>query len=279
MKLITTEDAIRRYIPNVITAVKGETPLLDKLEKHIERSEQWVSIQFLSPAIFDSVCERTDEDELYKATARLIMTEVMHRAVPSLDVVLTPNGYAVVSTNNLTPASSMRTQRLRESLLEQRDVYINDILKLMPSVDGWEGTPQAAIFGDTIACNLDIVDAVGGVVTTKWDRWWELHYKIYEIQAILKTNWLSNELMNTLHNHNQFNRLTDDEKTILPLIKAVIINWLKDKPINEKIMGDVVNYIRNRPDAFPDWHNSETAKLFEPPIFDNKKKSAGFFFA
>ena len=41
---------------------------------------------------------------------------------------------------------------------------------------------------------------------------------------------------------------------------------------------DVVNHIRCNPDLFPEWHASETAKLFSPPIFKNKKEAKGYFF-
>ena len=35
---------------------------------------------------------------------------------------------------------------------------------------------------------------------------------------------------------------------------------------------DIMNFIRNNPNEFPEWHNSDTAKLFSPPKFENKKK-------
>ena len=37
-------------------------------------------------------------------------------------------------------------------------------------------------------------------------------------------------------------------------------------------MIDIVNFIRNNPEEFPEWHNSDTAQLFSPPKFENKKK-------
>lgn len=37
-------------------------------------------------------------------------------------------------------------------------------------------------------------------------------------------------------------------------------------------MIDVVNFIRNNLDYFPKWRNSDAAKLFLLPKFENKKK-------
>ena len=33
-----------------------------------------------------------------------------------------------------------------------------------------------------------------------------------------------------------------------------------------------------KPEEFPEWHNSDTAKLFSPPIFENKKSNKGYWF-
>jgi hypothetical protein len=41
---------------------------------------------------------------------------------------------------------------------------------------------------------------------------------------------------------------------------------------------DVVNIIREHPDEFPDWHSSPVAELYTPPVFENKKKSGGYWF-
>lgn len=51
-----------------------------------------------------------------------------------------------------------------------------------------------------------------------------------------------------------------------------------DRPLRDEAMRDIVEYIRNRPDTFPEWHRSETARLFSPPVFRNEKKSKGYWF-
>lgn len=35
-------------------------------------------------------------------------------------------------------------------------------------------------------------------------------------------------------------------------------------------------YIRLNPEFFSEWHQSETAKLFAPPVFRNEKKTSGY---
>lgn len=53
---------------------------------------------------------------------------------------------------------------------------------------------------------------------------------------------------------------------------------IKGETIHQRGMIDLANHIRHNPDTFPEWVNSATAKLFSPPIFENKKsvKVIGF---
>lgn len=41
---------------------------------------------------------------------------------------------------------------------------------------------------------------------------------------------------------------------------------------------NLANLIRNNPLYFPAWHSSDTAKLFSPPVFKNKKQAKGYWF-
>ncbi len=57
-----------------------------------------------------------------------------------------------------------------------------------------------------------------------------------------------------------------------------IEDFFLDKPFNQRKMIDIVNFIRNNPEEFPVWHNSDTAKLFSLPKFVNKKENKGYWF-
>ena len=65
---------------------------------------------------------------------------------------------------------------------------------------------------------------------------------------------------------------------IVERMKPQIVDFIHDKPINHRKMIDIVNFIRNNPEEFPEWHNSDTAKLFSPPKFENKKENKGYWF-
>ena len=277
MKLITDQETLAAYIPNMIVNVNGETALFDKIAVHLQAAEDWVIRTFTSQKPFTAIVGYVADNPIRILTARLIVAEALRLAVPSLDLVFTPNGFAVTQTSNLTPASKQRVDRLIGSLSTLRDECIAQLLPLLPGVSQWLNSDRAAYFGATLFPTLDIVEQVPGN-TTKWERWLELRPKVIDLEASLAEEWFSPELMSVLRDRNLRNTLPDTDKRFVAEIQAQIIAYLNGGSFSTRRLGDIVNFIRRNPAAFPEWHNSATAELFSPPVFKNKKNASGYFF-
>ena len=113
--LITSDTDLRQYIPNTLVTVSGEQTLFDKLQVELQLSEAWLARTF-------GVVESTP------TACKVLATDAFLRAVPSLDLVLTPNGFGVVSNNTIAPASKDRVDRLLTSLENSRDFAIDQLL-------------------------------------------------------------------------------------------------------------------------------------------------------
>lgn len=278
MKLIKTEAQLRAHIPNIIASVKGETPLIEKLKVFLDLAEDWVLSTFMPEHTYNTVCGYNDDNPIKSATARLIVADAMLRAVPSLDIVLTPNGFAVVSTSNLAPASKSRVDRLVGSMLSHRDDCIAALLPELVGASQWLKSEQAAFFGATLFPDLGIVDAVGGATGSKWEKYLELRPQIIDLEASLAEEWLSPELMSALRSENLRGDLTQKRSEIVRQVKAQITGYLKGGSFSSRRLADIVNIIWQSESEFPEWHQSETAKLFAPPVFRNEKKAKGYWF-
>ena len=278
MKIIKTEAQLRAHIPNIIATVKGETPFIERLEHFLDLAEDWVKTTFTSESTFNTICGYTDSNPLKITTARLVVADALRRAIPSLDIVLTPNGFGVVSTQNLAPASKPRVDRLVGSILAHRDDCIAALLPELVGASQWLKSKQADFFGSTLFPDLGIVDAVGEVTGSKWEKYLELRSKVIDLEASLAEEWLSPELMSALRSENLRGDLTPNRREVVRQVKAQIVGYLTAGTFSTRRLADIVNYIRQDEDEFPDWHNSATAELFSPPVFRNKKKSTGYFF-
>lgn len=276
-KLITNDDTLRQYLPNVFATVKGEVSLFDKVKVDINLAENWVIETFVSTSTFNTICGYAEDNPIKIITAKLIATEALSWAIPSLDLVLTPNGFGVVSTQNIAPASKERVDRLIGSLADYRDECIGNILPALGGESQWLTSSQALIFGETLFPDLAITDQVKGT-GSKWERYLALRPKILDIEASLAEEFFSPELMVRLRNEVLRKTHTADLARVINAIRGQVVDLLNGGLIRMRDMIDVVNHIRCYPDLFPEWHASETAKLFSPPIFTNLKTNKGYWF-
>ena len=278
MKLITTDAQLRAYIPNIIASVKGETPFIERLSSFLDLAEDWVKTTFTSESTFNTICGYTDSNEIKIICSRLVVADALRRAIPSLDIVLTPNGFGVVSTQNLAPASKPRVDRLVGSMLAHRDDCIAALLPELVGASKWLTSSQADFFGSTLFPDLGIVDAVGSIQGSRWEKYLELRPQVIDLEASLAEEWLSPELLSALRSQNLRGDLTEKRNVIVRQVKAQILGYLKSGSFNSRRLADIVNRIRENKDDFPEWHRSETAKLFAPPVFRNEKKAKGYWF-
>lgn len=277
-KLITTDAQLRSHLPNIIASVKGETPFIERLSLFLDLAEDWVINKFTSVPTFNTICGYTDANPVKVLTSRLVVADALRRAIPSLDIVLTPNGFAVVNTSNLAPASKPRVDRLVGSMLSHRDDCIAALLPELVGASKWLSSSQADFFGATLFPDLAIVDSVGGATGSKWEKYLELRPQVIDLEASLAEEWLSPELMSALRYENLRGDLTEKRNEIVRQVKAQVVGYLRSGSFNSRRLADIVNYIRLNPEFFSEWHQSETAKLFAPPVFRNEKKASGYFF-
>lgn len=272
MQLITNNDELRKYIPNSIREVKGEIPLFDKLAKYLDMAERWFCHHFVPAELLDSVATEA---------AHIVAVEAYRLAVPQLDLVLTPNGFATVGTQNLSPASKMRVDRLVGGLLSERDKALAQLLHNLPSVEGWTDSPQGRWFAATLFPTLDVVNSLGSrlsALNSDWDKYCELRPQLIDLEASLSEEWFSPELMSALRSENLRGDLTGKRSEIVLQIIAQIVAYLRVGSFNSRRLADIVNIIRQDERDFPEWHGSDVAQLFSPPVFRNRKEAPGYFF-
>ena len=192
--------------------------------------------------------------------------------------MLTPNGFGVVNTSNLAPASKPRVDRLVGSMLAHRDDCIAALLPEIVGTSKWLASDRADFFGATLFPDLGICDAVGGATGSRWEKYLELRSQVIDLEASLAEEWFSPELMSALRSENLRGGLTEKRSEIVKQVKAQVVGYLRSGSFISRRLADIVNYIRLNPESFSEWHKSETAKLFAPPVFRNEKKASGYFF-
>lgn len=70
-------------------------------------------------------------DDVKDAAEAFVCYSASYEAIPALDLIATPNGFAVVNNQNLAPASKERVAALRESYRQSKSRYVSSLIVLL----------------------------------------------------------------------------------------------------------------------------------------------------
>lgn len=280
MSIITTQEQLMLHLPNTLKAVAGEKSLYEKIEGYLGAAERWLA---------QNICEASmisDEYDTKKIGEAVIVNHALYHAVPALDLVLTPNGFGIVNNQNVVPASKERVENLRKSLLENRDKNLMLLVHILASIDEWKNSPQGRWFGETMFPWIETVDEYSdeeiGCTGSYWERYVKLRTKIQEAEEKLEHKFFGAELMGELREASMKSAADVDIKVLTVAkqarmaVRALMGNrgWEKAHTFGRY----AIEIIRNNPDKFTQWHESEMAEIWTPVLYENKKEDAGYFF-
>ena len=282
MKLITTDEQLRLLIPNVLATTEGEPTLIEKLYPYLETAEQWAIDTFVPEAIFDEIAEDDGfgpNERFRYPLEKLVACQAYMTAIPSLDLVLTPNGFGIVSNQNIVPASRERVDALMNSLESQRDSAIEALILRLSSRTDWQQSAQGKYFGATMFPLLNLCRRLA-IREHIWDSYQQLHERLIKIENVLADTYFSQEQMQVFRSQVivQYSTSKPIEEQIIRSLQAYELQLLTDIQVHPQCYYDLVTIIRERPDDFPAWHASPVADLYTPKIFQNKKNSSAYWF-
>ena len=282
MKLIKTDEQLRILIPNVLTTVEGEPTLIEKLYPYLETAEQWAIDTFVPEDIFNEIAEADSfgpNERFRYPLEKLVACHAYMTAIPSLDLVLTPNGFGIVSNQNVVPASRERVDALITSLESQRDAAIEAFILRLSSRSDWRESSQGKYFAATMFPFLNLCRRLA-IREHLWDSYQQLHERLIKIENVLADTYFSQEQMQVFRSHviTQGRTATTLEEQVIRSLQSYELQLLTDIQVHPQCYYDLVNIIREHEDVFPAWHSSTVAELYKPKIFENKKNSSAYWF-
>lgn len=311
--IITTDEQVRRYTPNVFATVEGEVSLYDKLQPYLHDTQAWLEsivpvltpikdVQSILPPQEESPVQQPgaegaglDGDEAIAAqeesevseepvdeepdprlvvTERILVIEAFRRAIPSLDLVLTPNGFGIVNNDNMVPASADRVNRLIDQLETERDIAIENLVQLQLRLDAGAFTryPQYDHWVKTIFRPFELQRMRGArrLLAT----WLQDRYNVRYVENDLAEKYISQPVLEMI-------QLTAKDP-LTPFLEHVRSNMvyaiqtvLDGKPCPVRMMRDMTDDVRKTLGEV--WSESPTARLYVDTRYENKKGSGGFW--
>lgn len=133
-----TEQDFYRYCPSA-TNPDGGYGIFSLIGDDMNIAKSFM-VSFLGSDLYDRLSSEKnyDDDEiLILDVKRYICLAAFDRAIPSLDLVLTPTGFGVVSNQNYAPASSDRVERLRSQVRRSKEDAFDDLLNDLRGEKTW----------------------------------------------------------------------------------------------------------------------------------------------
>ena len=267
-----SKDAFEKYVPSFRDA-EGRIfeAVLPYMQQYLEKATNIIKIP-----------ENYAGDTLVEA---YVYRQAAWQALPHLDLVLTDNGFAVVSNNNLAPASRDRVaalqERLREEKADARDLLLMDLCRNTAwlETEACRRLRSSLLWCPMLLRRYGVTAANGGQV-------FEREYNALLPQVLAAgeeaARIVSREQMQWLLEH-QDECDEDGEPDLRSVVREMCRRFMAAviadrKPAVRTLAAQIQDFLNRHANDLPEYAASSKfqADNFKP--YENKKDDACFFF-
>lgn len=224
----------------------------------------------------ESVKSLSDTEE------RLIIGAICVKAyadtIPHLDLVLTDSGFGVVSTENISPASSERVNRLQKKLLDVYDDTFDRLLSLLRGHEEWRDTDVAKGFFSTFfwAGTYFRRKAFPEIYRRDCVKYFPL---VTMAEARIR-DVIGDELVDELLTCIRHNDITAHQTQAIQLIHGIISAEISDMHSTDinPLVQTLLRFLDTMIDSFPVYKASSAYQARKSEKFENKKENGAYFF-
>lgn len=223
-----------------------------------------------------------NHEELDVAVGNLTCLSAICRHLRGLDLVLTENGFGIVSNTNIAPASQQRVDALLQECLNNFDFATDRVLDLLIATPDWFSTRQAQSSIATLFEMRRFLHEYAGMSdgTGSHDAWIKAKRLSFEADIIVR-DLISSAQMDALllmeRYHTEAKPIADAPAWAIELIRRFIGSYIAGNK-DDNILNDLYNYMEANLDAFPEYAASAQYKANHYADYQNTEESSAFFF-
>lgn len=269
--LVPYEETLRELLPNIQMTVEGEVSIFDKMQPFLSQA-----LNFLEGNFEISACAILPADKVRD----VLVVRAFREAAPSLDCVLTPNGFAVVFNEHMMPSAKIQGKkpldRMLESLAEREFNLSVELVSALLLDEGWAKTSTAAVFGGTLFTPSQMV---ASFALTQIADFYSIRPQLDFVQNKMIRESISQEVFDSLCSALRGQSLTVAQGWVIRLLRKAITSYIGTVQYDADAVDMAVDIIRKNPNDFPTWADSPQGKIYlAPPDYSNDKNASGYFF-
>lgn len=267
MNINITREDFERYCPS---AVMPDDVVYNRISAYFDDGMR-LAQRIVGPGVSDDV-------ETLRLATRVAVLEAYNLAIPHLDLVLTENGFGVVSNQNVAPASRDRVLRLAQQVRDSRDDAVDDLLDRLRGKEQWREHAIAIGAFASLVWNAKHQLPVMGVTDAHRTKMTELRPRIDAAEELLK-QYMSEDLHLEMRMALLAGNLSADQTALLHKALLFIGAYLDG---NQKMahwhMAQIIEFLERHLDTFETYKTSSAhqANTFTP--YENKKDDPCYFF-
>lgn len=273
--MIVTRDSFEKA---VITAINTEATVFDSMESYLKTAENYVRITILGDVIYNDF--NSLPEDIKNSIASLISLKGFADAIPFLDLILTPTGFGVVSTETLAPASKERVDRLLSKVIyAAEDATDLLILNLHASLnDKWSKTNQFTSLIDSLFWTAEDLRKYGGMPSAHRSDLLSSRSKIWEAEELIKKK-ISSEFYKEILDSMRKRNLSPENTKILHFMKILVGHFLSGAigAFNDG-MDSLINVLEANIENFKTYAGSTAYQIKHFQHYENNKEDSTFFF-
>jgi hypothetical protein len=216
------------------------------------------------------------EGRLAMRLMELACVDVFLHEMRNMDLVLTPTGFGVVSTNDTAPASKIRVDALDGELRVKWLMLSDDLLELCFKLEGWYR--QGLVIIDTLFCDFKFLKAYAGMQAPLAKDWETASAAILACDRFLREK-ISDEFMDELIEGMASSSLTTEERGVVHQIRRTIGAAIQgNEQLKDEYFRRLMNTLEQNLDDFPTYMNSEAFEANHFKHYENHAEDSAFHF-
>ena len=207
----------------VSVATSSQVEVYEKVEPQFASTYDMCKASVLGDVGTDAA-EGDSHADLTKAVKRWVCLQAFLSVFRQLDLVLTPTGFGVVSTQQMAPASKQRVDALIGHLRDSMLIAHGQLLSELCKISGWGTTAQAKENIETLFFDFRLLQQLQGPAVSHLD-WQAAQRLIGEADEALRQK-LSSQYMDALLEHVRCNSMTADDEPVIFQCRRIINLWI-----------------------------------------------------
>ena len=281
MKIEITSRLLENVLPQQLITVDEESSLADKVAPHADASLRLLQYQLLGA--YDP--DPTEAPDIMPLVEYYVAFDCVIKALPAIDVVVTPSGLAVISTDTMAPASKERIERLLATLRENRDDVLMSLSDALRAKEEWRATSIGQTYCTTFLGSLRDISVLRDNGSDLYGTYTMAYDQAFEFENRLATLYLGRPLIDRLRRDFAAGEISATHPTV-QLIRRVDykLAWKYIRhtpaPMTPGLLWHTATEVVRALEDFPELlkiHQDAPGARMKCETFRNKTKG-GFFF-